>query len=227
MCGQYRKLLGLTMRVVHAQGYYEPRDAVSHDWVFFLEKLGYNFIYIPNALREREEYLAAFNFDGFILTGGDSICPQSYGEEHEMDSTMFPARDNTERSVIDYAVKMKKPVLGVCRGMQYINAYFGGRLIVDIKEQKGSKVEHVASTHDITVIDRKFIDVPDLTVNSYHNQGIDESVLGKDLVPWAISEDGIIEAVYHKKHPIIGMMWHPERENPASLADEEIIKDLF
>jgi putative glutamine amidotransferase len=64
-------------------------------------------------------------------------------------------------------------------------------------------------------------------VNSYHNYGIHLDSLGKDLEVLATSDDGSIEAIAHKKHSIIGIMWHPERNKPFCSADKEIVINLI
>ena len=64
-------------------------------------------------------------------------------------------------------------------------------------------------------------------VNSYHNFGIQKRTIGNGLVVLAQSEDSIVEAVQHEEHKILGIMWHPEREEKLKLEDERIIFDHF
>ena len=98
--------------------------------------------------------------------------------------------------------------------------------IIKIKEETDSKIEHVANNHQIKLIEKDTIDLfgKESEVNSYHNQGITSSNLSKELNVFATSEDGIIEAVYHKTLPIAAMQWHPERKSPDTLINEKIVK---
>jgi len=81
-------------------------------------------------------------------------------------------------------------------------------------------------THTVRIIDEKtskFLNKKKIMVNSYHNQGMDNNSLSPELKPFAISEDGIIEGIYHPKYPIAGVLWHPERKS----TDEEINKKII
>ena len=82
--------IGITFRIVKAINYDESRDALSHDWPKFLEKISALPIYIPNSLSNLESFLKELEFDGIILSGGDSIGKT-------------PERDKTEKSLIDFA----------------------------------------------------------------------------------------------------------------------------
>ena len=163
---------------------------------------------IARRIRELNVYCEIFPFDidfksindfkanGIILSGGDNI-----GE--------FPERDETEIKIIDYSTKNNIPILGVCRGMQLINEFFNGK---NIKNQNSN---HVGKTHSITVKNSNFKNMlgEELEVNSFHNNLIKKEDIGQELEIFAESkEDSTIEGYFHKKYPIIGVMWHPERD---------------
>ncbi|MBO4359563.1 MAG: type 1 glutamine amidotransferase, partial [Eubacteriaceae bacterium] len=81
--------------------------------------------------------------DGILLTGGGDVDPSYYGEEkipqcHEPDAE----RDVFEIELLKLAREAGKPVLGICRGCQMMNAAMGGSLIQDIPSQKSSDVTH-------------------------------------------------------------------------------------
>jgi putative glutamine amidotransferase len=117
-----------------------------------------------------------------------------------------PERDATDEVLIEHAIKNNIPLIGICRGMQSILCHFGGTL---------KTVEnHVAVRHKIRgEISRE--------VNSYHGFCAEE--IPDRLEMLAIAPDDTIEAVRHKQYQILGIMWHPERENPFQREDKELI----
>jgi len=188
----------------------ERRDAISHDWIDFLQKLEILPIIIPNKLKDIDEYISTLNLDGIILSGGDNI-----GE--------FPERDKTEIRIIDYSTKNNIPILGVCRGMQLINEFFNGKNI------KSDNLNHVGKYHDVKVKNSNFKDMlgEELEVNSFHNNLIKKEDVGQELEIFAESEeDSTIEGYFHKRYPIIGVMWHPERDQEQGY-QSKIINILY
>ena len=65
--------IAISLRIVNAANYDEKRDALSHDWPTFLEKLGFNPIFVPNSLSDVIAFLADMKVDGIVLSGGDNI----------------------------------------------------------------------------------------------------------------------------------------------------------
>ena len=202
--------IGITFRIVEEINYVESRDALSHDWPRFLEKISALPLWIPNSLSNLESFLKELEFDGIILSGGDSI-----GET--------PERDKTEKSLIDFAIKNNIPIFGVCRGMQKINQYFGGTY------ETLSTSEHIGKEHLVDIKQEKFstlLQLKTIKVNSFHHNIITNDTIGQNLIPFAFSKnDGTVEGFYHSKFPIIGVMWHPEREQKEF--DELIIQQFF
>jgi putative glutamine amidotransferase len=201
--------IGISLRIMNASNYDEHRDALSHDWVVFFEKLNFIPILIPNKITNIPEFLDEVNVDGLILSGGDNI-----GD--------FPERDYVEKSILDYGIKKKLPIFGVCRGMQIINNYFGGTVITT------SDQKHVDKSHDVNIINsfkHKILESKSIKVNSFHNNIINSNVLGKDLEPFALSADDTIEGFFHKSLPIVGVMWHPERSQNE--INQEILRKVF
>lgn len=191
------KKIGITLRMEHIEKYNEKRDAISHDWVKFLSISNIFPIFIPNNLKDIEHFIKTMNLDGIILSGGDNK-----GDDFE--------RDNTEKEIIELAIKNKIPLLGVCRGMQVLNDFFGGSHSIS------NDSNHIAKHHEIELIGiapEKLFNSKKFEVNSFHNNLIKKTSLGNDLQEFAVSEnDNTIEGFYHKNFPIMGIMWHPERE---------------
>jgi len=201
--------IGISLRVMKAPNYDEKRDALSHDWILFFEKLNVIPILIPNKTTNVSEFLDEVDIDGLILSGGDNI-----GD--------FPDRDSIEMSVLDYGIEKKLPIFGVCRGMQMMNNYFGGSIITT------SDQKHVNSFHDVNIVNspkHEILESKLIKVNSFHNNIINSNILGKDLEPFAISSDESIEGFYHKSLPVIGVMWHPERSQDD--IDQKLLSKVF
>ena len=207
-------LIGITQRVENVDAYRERRDCLDQKWISLFESLDVILLPIPNKLEDVAWYLEQFKFNGFILSGGNDIANIPGA------SNIAPERDVTETGLLTYATINELPILGVCRGMQMMNSYCGGELV---------KVNnHVGSRHNI--VSAEGVDlVPDKNeVNSFHGWGIMESGLADQLYPIAYAEhDGSVEGIANRELPWVGIMWHPEREEPASESDLKLIKDLF
>lgn len=139
--------------------------------------------------------------DGFVISGGDDLDPSLYGEENKSSITTLKEIDLLDRKIVNYCVENKKPLLGICRGMQAINVFLGGTLFQDIKNHKDR-------FHVVKGLDPLFED--EFMVNTYHHQAIKELAKGLKII--AIhEEDDIIEAIKHEFLPIIAIQWHPEQ----------------
>ena len=165
--------------------------------------------------------------DGFLFTGGPDISPALYGED-VLNDTVFSVekRDRMEQIVFAEAMAAKKPVLGICRGIQFINVMLGGSLYQDIPTQHPSDAEHRQSppfdapSHKVEIVKGSPLweclyrsgDAPEdrlLAVNSIHHQAVKE--IAPKLETMAISEDGLIEAVHMPDYPFLwAVQWHPE-----------------
>ncbi|WP_162339745.1 gamma-glutamyl-gamma-aminobutyrate hydrolase family protein [Cyclobacterium salsum] len=163
--------------------------------------------------------------DGFVFQGGTDLAPQSYGEEPIVSGKWLgdPYRDAYELRLMDYAIQHQKPVLGICRGLQLLNVYYGGTLYQDISLQVPDSIVHRDAklydqvTHKIKLAPGKTLEkiYPEKemdTVNSVHHQGI--KMLGEGLeVLASCREDGMVEAVQASGVPnlnVIAVQWHPE-----------------
>ena len=187
------------MWVAISQRNTDGKDMLENGYVKYLEGFGIKLVPIPNVCRNIEQYFEELPIEAVILSGGDDIGSSS------------SVRDDTERELLFIAIEKKLPVLGICRGMQFINLFFGGSLIMNIKR-------HVAVTHNI------LIDEDEIVVNSYHNHGINEECLSPQFEVFAIAEDGIIEGIRHKTLPIAGIQWHPERVGSDVEYDKMLIE---
>lgn len=205
--------LGLTMRVVEAVGYYEPRDALAHEWATFMKMTlpEVQWAPIPNIGDDVQEYIDSWDLNGFILTGGNNIRDN-------------PIRDLTEQAILQYADQNDLRVLGVCRGLQMICDYYNHPVV-----PCPDGTSHVAREHRVHLIN-ELIEwgETDILVNSYHEYCVGSQELFQEyLVPFAISCDGLVEGIHSSDNRILGVMWHPERSNPAAGFDEKLIRNFY
>ena len=206
-------------------------DSLNHSYVSFFSDLGVVPILIPNPIEDPVKYLEAFDLDGIILTGGIDISPRLYNNTDKDHSSFTDIRDFTEISLIRMSVERKLLVFGICRGMQLINVYFGGKIVQNINALTGNVVNHVAHFHENEVVDDRiynFLKVRDFLVNSFHNHGISKEVLAPGLNVFSVSKaDRIVEGIYHPELPILGIQWHPEREGSTRDIDIALIQGFF
>lgn len=152
-----------------------------------------------------------------LLPGGGDMEPWRYGQANTASRELEPDRDTMELELIDRFLAWKKPVLGICRGVQTINVYFGGTLVQDwpghcavLGADRYHRVRSAPSILTTACGDR-------CIVNSAHHQILDLIGAGLRVVQWAA--DGAPEAVCHEKFPVWGVQWHPERlEGPVGEA---------
>jgi len=153
--------------------------------------------------------------DGLLLSGGKDISPTLYGETYEEETRETDnARDKFETSLIEAFLEREKPILGICRGFQLLNIYFGGTLWHDIPSRFG--VDHVGgSLHSVKCVHGLTLRGTfgqKALVNSYHHQALRR--LGSGLLSAAVAKVGdeeIVEAFQHESLPVLGVQWHPER----------------
>ncbi len=182
---------------------------------------------IDSALMELE------NCQGLLVTGGTDVYPGRYGRAFDT-VRCWPIdhkRDSLEIALINKALKLGMPILGICRGEQILNVALGGSLYVDLPEDLGTMVSHQCKdkkncSHPVRIKKESLLGViagaTEGEVNSNHHQGVNR--LAGDLDAVAYTRDGLIEAVEWKNREhdlkfVLGVQWHPERmdfENPLS-----------
>ena len=198
---------GITSRITQAVEYLETRDSLAHDWGEFINREFPDdlWVSIPNIGKDAVIYFKSLSLNVLILSGGDSL-----GDT--------PKRDETEYALLEYALKNSIPIIAICRGMQLVHTYFGGKVIKGTEE---FTTIHRAKMHEIlTEREEMFM------INSYHNNLILEDNLNDDFKVIArCAKDLTIEAFMNKS--IIGLMWHPERAMVDSKWSTELIKNFL
>jgi len=183
-------------------------DSLELDYVKFFTNEGFQVIPVPNDLDAVDNLL--YGTDALVLSGGGDINKQLN-------------RNKIERKMIEYSIETETPLLGICRGMQMINKYFGGNLSPNKRHPEVRK-------HGLLITDKTLayeLQRNRGPVNSYHNFAIKEKGLSDKLEVFGVSNYGLIEGFFHPRQEIAGIQWHPERMNGISYwIDEHMIKFL-
>lgn len=177
---------------------------------------------------------------GLLLTGGEDVYPGRYG--HESDTLrcteMNPHRDSLDMALIEKALGLKMPVIGVCRGHQVLNVFLGGTLIIDIPEDFGKRITHQCDDylhcfHEVNVKKSSMLQSISLCasapVTTNHHQAVDQ--LSPMLVSNAASDDSLIEGIEwqnpENKSFLIGVQWHPERMDSSNPLSSRIAEEFL
>jgi putative glutamine amidotransferase len=192
---------------------------------------------IPVEARDQVLRILFERADGILLTGGGDIAPQFFGEApHAALDDVQSARDELEFALVEWALEEKKPLFGICRGIQVMNVAAGGSLYQDIASQCPYAQRHDYfysqdyprdfMAHPVHVEPdsrlRGALGVDHLRVNSLHHQAL-RDVAGTYQVVCR-SPDGIVEGIEMPGHPFaIGVQWHPEE----LVASQDAARRLF
>lgn len=188
-----------------------PIDLLESTYVTYFERLGLDLFQLSNFTANLDKMLDANKFDLIILTGGGSIPSKFYREEHN--DFLQSNRDRLEWVLMKYSSRNSIPILAICRGMEYMNAYFGGKItkFKTLKESRPIGKEHYILLGDGTKI----------SVNNYHNDGVFKNDIAKEFEIIGLDvENDVVEAMYSQKMKWLGLQWHPER-----LMKDEFSKD--
>ena len=152
------------------------------------------------------------DYDGLILCGGNDIDPKYYGQPINGAVKIDQQRDAVEFALLKAFVDAGKPVLGICRGHQLINVYFGGSLHQDLPgKQYHTNGQNLYITHDVTADENSIVGKlygATFSVNSSHHQAVDK--LGQGLMATSYWNT-YVESYEHCSKPVYGVQWHPER----------------
>jgi putative glutamine amidotransferase len=177
---------------------------------------------------------------GVLFTGGEDVHPRRYQKPEYLDyceqDNMDEQRDELEWKAVAYTQQHNIPVLGICRGLQVINVFFGGSLVPDLpsfgkydhsKFSEGKDRYHALSIDPNSAF-HKIVGIATTSVNSSHHQAA--GTIGHGLTPCAFSPDGVVEAIERRvsgKSFLLLVQWHPERMNDQESPVVKKIKKAF
>ena len=172
---------------------------------------------VPNNIADSEAWMDAVSPDALILSNGNDLDAE-------------PVRDRCEHQVMTWALEKKVPLLGVCRGLQFVNRYFGGGQTLGLSQETGQN--HVACQHDIAVTHPAFHGLiggglEKATVNSFHDHGVTLSDLAQGLTVFATSEDGALEGLVHDEELVLAIQWHPERPGTDDVFGATLVRKFL
>jgi putative glutamine amidotransferase len=183
---------------------------------------------------------------GLLVTGGEDIQPSLYGKGAELPfcKDADPRRDTLEQTLIREALRLKIPVLGICRGEQILNVTLGGSLITDIpaKFKPDSDIskppvdvihqceDYLKCFHSVRIVKgsllHQIMGCDTGFVNTNHHQAAEN--LAPGLKVNARSDDGVIEGIEWENPEgrsfLLGVQWHPERMDTSNAFSGKLLK---
>ena len=181
----------------------------------------------PLKLEQEDILRLASLCDGFLFTGGPDVHPFRFGEDtHEKCGNVSLYRDSLELALLKIAMEQKKPILGICRGIQLINVGLGGGLYQDLPSQyhpdfpiaHHQPFHYTTFSHQVDIVPGTRLSqladgASSIPVNSMHHQAIKDVAPGLEVCAYA--PDHMIESVYAPDYPfLLGVQWHPEHLAP-------------
>ena len=181
-------------------------------------------IVVPQQLTNEDADELMSRFDGLVLMGGGDVDPNLYGQEPSVYVYgILTEQDIFESAMVKSAIRMGKPVLAICRGLQITNVALGGTLVQEIATlpNADAQVLHKPdnfpegapfAVHDVRIQDGSrlahALGTTAIRGASFHHQIVDKVAPGCVAVAWA--EDGLLEGIDHIDHWLVGVQWHPE-----------------
>lgn len=151
-----------------------------------------------------------------LLPGGGDITPAFFGQKNAGSRCIDTELDIIQLQALEQAIRYEKPVLGICKGMQIINVFFGGTIVQHMPEHAQHEYKNGDQSHDTVIVPGSFLHGiygNRLIVNSAHHQCLGK--LGREiLLAQYASPTPTPEAICHRTLPLYGVQWHPERLYP-------------
>lgn len=210
-------LIGIT------SSFEEERHHLSHHYVRSVENAGGVPVLLPAAEREATVRELVTKLDGLIITGGPAITMGLIGELPDDLARTDPQRARFDEQITRAFLDSDKPILGICYGMQLLNALDGGKIFADVERQLDGALAHSTKRggngHYITIRQSThlfdILGAPAALVNTRHIQAVAE--VGPSFRVAADAPDGVIEAIESTDGRVLGVQFHPERMNFPSI----------
>lgn len=185
--------------------------SLNLEWFTYLKKLRFKASVFNPYLSSLSQLK---NIDVIIISGGGDIYKLKKNKINLL-------RDKFEKKLIEEGIKMRVPIIAVCRGFQLIVSLFTNKAKNFIKTKEHKNTNHLIVFENKNSISNK----NEIVVNSYHNIAIKKLSEKFDII--AKSKDDNIEIAQLKDKKILGLMFHPERKNKDQPAIDKIIKKFI
>lgn len=191
-------------------------------YVTAIEKAGGLPVILPTTDSETTVEALLDQIDGLVVPGGPAVTEGLTGPVPDDLDRLDPLRANSDRRWIERCWNTGRPVLGICYGMQRLNALAGGTIYGDVEAEHDGAQTHSqkrgGTTHSVVFAEssrlRRWLDTETLTVNTRHLQAV--ASLGDGFTVAATAPDGVIEAIEHENGRLVGVQFHPERMSTAT-----------
>lgn len=203
----------ITQEINIIKSYKEKANTLSIELINYFLKYRPDILLIPvpNNIEKSNQMFDSLKPEGLILSGGNNI-------------NEFKERDETEKKMVQNFLIKKKPILGICRGIQFLNIFFGGKVQLNTNNKFGRNHSNSKHLVDIKGLDRKN---QQIKVNSFHDYGILIKETAKNFKIFATCDEKIVEGFYDLEKKIYAIQWHPERKNSSPDFDIKLISKVF
>lgn len=199
----------------------DGKQQLSPDYVHAVEAAGGIPLIVPIPANDATLDAVAAVLSGLIITGGPALAAGLHGTLPDDLDPPSPERLRADRAILRAVRRDRKPVLGICYGMQLLNAEAGGTIYGDVESQVEGTLVHSqkrgATTHPVSFLEGthlyRLLGADPVTVNTRHLQAL--CSLGTDFRIAGQAPDGVIEAIETADGDLIGVQFHPERMGAA------------
>lgn len=213
-----------------------PIQFVNHPYLAAIERAGGLPLCLP--LTQSPEKLDTLldACDGFLFPGGADVDPRMYGEDPAPQLGSVDRKSDEEwRYVLEYARKSRKPLLGICRGLQVVNAAMGGSLYQDLSMMPTKTVQHRQQAersypvHKVSIAPdsrlKAILGTDEVFTNTLHHQCVNRCADGLRVA--ARTSDGAVEAMEDEEGLIQLVQWHPEELQETVPCMRNLFSDLI